>query len=89
MTAPVWTPSRLGESWRLDLHPVLRLEVVRETQSRDNPSPTPYAVTVCGARLKKRYATESAAKEAAVNAGRRFLREAVASLTAFLGGEVP
>ncbi len=79
MTA-TWEPSRLGDSMTLRLARLLTLTVSREVQSRDNPSPTPYAATVFGGRLTRRFATTAAAKTAAIAFAKQQLGEALAAL---------
>ncbi len=84
ITRPVWAHAQRGESYTLTLRkPFLDVRVVREVQSRDNPSPTPYAVIVFGTHLARRYASADEAKVAAVAGARRILAEATDNLTAF------
>lgn len=78
---PEWIASQRGSSSSLTLRRgVLNLEVWREVQSSNNPSTTPYAAKVFGARLAKTFATEEEAKEKALKAARWFLSEASAAL---------
>ncbi len=75
-----WIPSRLGESWTLRLCATLIITVQRDSQSRDNPSPTPYSATVFGGRLSERFANDAAAKVAAIAFARMQIRRATAVL---------
>ena len=80
---PEWIASQRGESYQLILRKgVLVLDVFREAQSRDNPSPFPYAVKVFDGRLAEVFGTADAAKAAALRAAKKFLNEASASLAA-------
>ncbi len=71
-----WEPSRLGESYSVRLSRTLVITVSREAQSHDNPSTTPYAATVFGARLTRRFATLDEAKEAAITFAKSELERA-------------
>jgi hypothetical protein len=71
-----WKMSRLGESYTLRLSRTLTLVVVREMQSRSDPSPTPYSAQVFGARLTRQFASLEEAQDAAVRLARVELENA-------------
>ena len=75
-----WETSRYGEGYTVRLSAILVVEVFREIQPRDNPSPTPYAASVFGARLAKRWASADEAKAAAIGFAGRQLKNALDAL---------
>lgn len=64
------------DRYDLRLASTLVLTVVREIQSRDNPSPTPYRAMIFGATLKARFATADEAKKAALAFAKMNLKRA-------------
>ena len=81
---PEWVLADRGSLWTLKLTPLLTLSVWHEIGQRGVVNPTPYRVTIFGARSSNQFATDEEAKAFALRVADRHLALAATQLRAAL-----